>query len=172
VAKNKREFGNFLAGVSQGGGSVNRPASLGEDEYLAPNPMSRLFRLPGSVKRDPAIEGWMRERSGELGAIAQHWFEVMRECGDDVRELLHDGHPTACVGDAAFGYVNAFTAHVNVGFFRGAEIADPESLLEGSGKFMRHVKLRPERDVAGAALKELIETAYADMRQRVELEGR
>ena len=61
------------------------------------------------------------------GAIAQHWFEVMRGCGDDVRELLHDGHPTACVGDAAFAYVNAFTAHVNVGFFRGAEIADPSA---------------------------------------------
>ena len=74
----------------------------------------------------------MREHSGELGASAQRWFEVMRDCGDDVRELLHDDHPTACVGDAAFGYVNAFKAHVNVGFFRGAEIADPEGLLEGT----------------------------------------
>ncbi len=80
----------------------------------------------------------MREHSDELGAIAQRWFEAMRESGDDVRELLHDGHPTACVGDAAFAYVNAFKAHVNVGFFRGAEIADPERLLEGTGKFMRH----------------------------------
>ena len=48
--------------------------------------------------------------------------------------FMHDGHPTACVADAAFGYVNAFKAHVNVGFFRGAEIADPEGLLEGTGK--------------------------------------
>ena len=78
----------------------------------------------------------MSEHAGELGAIARRWFEVMRDCGDDVRELLHDGHPTACVGDAAFAYVNAFKAHVNVGFFRGAEIADPEHLLEGTGKFM------------------------------------
>jgi hypothetical protein len=92
-----------------------------------------------------------------LAAIARRWFEVMRDCGDDVRELLHDGHPTACVGDAAFAYVNAFTAHVNVGFFRGAELADPEGLLEGSGKLMRHVKLRPEGGVDTAALKKLIE---------------
>ena len=108
----------------------------------------------------------MRGPSAELGAIAQRWFEVMRDCGDDVRELLHDGHPTACVGDAAFGYVNAFTAHVNVGFFRGAELADPAGLLEGTGKFMRHVKLRPERDVDDVALTRLIETAYADMKRR------
>ena len=132
--------------------------------------MTQLLRFPGSVKRDPAIEVWMREHPGDLGAIAQRWFNVMRDCGDDVRELLHDGHPTACVGDAAFGYVNAFKAHVNVGFFRGADIADPESLLEGTGKFMRHVKLRPEQDVDGMALMKLIEAAYSDMRLRVSAE--
>ena len=112
----------------------------------------------------------MRGHSDELGAIAQRWFEVMRACGEDVRELLHDGHPTACVADAAFGYVNAFKAHVNVGFFRGAEIADPEGLLEGTGRFMRHVKLRPGGGVNAAALKKLIETAYTDMKGRLNAE--
>ena len=129
--------------------------------------MSQLLRFPSSIKRDPAIDSWMHDHSGDLGAIARHWFEVMRACGDDVQELLHDGHPTACVGDAAFAYVNAFKAHVNVGFFRGAEISDPGGLLEGDGKFMRHVKLRPERHVEARALMKLIETAYADMRRRV-----
>jgi len=109
----------------------------------------------------------MHEHSGELGVIAQDWFEVMRARGEDVRELLHDGHPTACVADAAFGYVNVFKAHVNVGFFRGAEIADPEGLLEGTGKFMRHVKLRPECGVNATALRKLIETAYTDMKGRL-----
>lgn len=91
----------------------------------------------------------------------------MRECGDDVRELIHDGAPTACVTDAAFAYVNAFKAHVNVGFFRGAELADPAGLLEGTGKYMRHVKLRPDRDIDAAALTALIQSAYADMKQRL-----
>jgi hypothetical protein len=129
--------------------------------------MSRLLRFPTAVQRDPAIEVWMHDHGGELGAIAQRWFEVMRNCGDDVRELLHDGHPTACIGDAAFAYVNAFTAHVNVGFFRGAEIADPQRLLQGTGKFMRHVKLRPESDIDEDALTQLIETAYTDMKSRL-----
>ena len=130
--------------------------------------MSQLLWFPGSVRRDPAVEVWMHDHSGELGAIARRWFDVMRACGHDVRELLHDGHPTACVGDAAFAYVNAFRAHVNVGFFRGAEIADPERLLEGTGRFMRHVKLRPESAVDAAALMKLIETAYTDMKERLE----
>ena len=110
----------------------------------------------------------MHAHSGELGAIARRWFEVMRGCGDDVRELLHDGHPTACIGDAAFAYVNAFTAHVDVGFFRGAEIGDPLGLLEGTGRFMRHVKLRPEGPVDVIALRKLIEVAYTDMKTRLE----
>jgi hypothetical protein len=132
--------------------------------------MSQLFRLPSSVKRDPSIDIWMEQHTGELGEIAKRWFAVMRACGDDVREVLHDGHPTACVADAAFAYVNAFNVHVNVGFFRGAEIADPDGLLEGTGKFMRHVKLSPALDLDAAALSRLIGTAYADMKARVQAE--
>jgi hypothetical protein len=133
--------------------------------------MTQLFRFPGAVARDPAIDGWMKEHSGELGVIAKRWFEVMRKCGTDVRELLHDGHPTACVADAAFAYVNAFSAHVNVGFFRGTEIVDPSGLLEGTGKFMRHVKLRPGADFDAAALAKLIEAAYANMKEHVQSEN-
>ena len=130
--------------------------------------MNRLMRFPNATKRDPGVETWMNAQSSEVRSIAKYWFHVMRDCGDDVRELLHDGHPTACVGDAAFGYVNAFTAHVNVGFFHGAELTDPNRLLEGAGKFMRHVKLRPEVDVDAAALLNLIDTAYIDIKRRLE----
>ena len=109
----------------------------------------------------------MRTHADELGEIARCWFEVMRNCGDDVRELLHDGHPTACVADAAFAYANAFKAHVNVGFFLGAELADPDGLLEGTGKFMRHVKLGPGRPVDHESLRTLIHAAYVDMKRRL-----
>ena len=132
--------------------------------------MSNLFRFTRAVRRDPAVEAWMRDHESELGKIAQHWFAVMRDCGDDVRELLHDGHPTACVTDAAFAYVNAFKAHINVGFFRGAGLADPAGLLEGTGKFMRHVKLRPGCNIDTRALKKLIVTAYKDMQQCLQAE--
>ena len=146
---------------------MNEMSSLERRAVLPGDATAGLFRFPGSVKRDPAVDAWMRRHSGALGAIARRWFDVMRGCGSDVREVLHDGHPTACVGDAAFGYVNAFTAHVNVGFFRGADLADPGGLLEGTGKAMRHVKLRPGRNVDAAALATLVEAAYADMKRRL-----
>jgi hypothetical protein len=127
-----------------------------------------LLRFNGAVERDPAIDLWMKEHAGELGAIAHQWFEVMRKCGDEVRELFHDGHPVACLGDVPFGYVNVFASHVNVGFFQGAALPDPAHLLEGAGKFMRHVKLRPGTAPNAAALRRLIEAAYSDIKARVE----
>ena len=129
---------------------------------------TELLRFNGARERDPAIERWMQEHRGELGAIAHQWFEVMRQCGDEVRELLHDGCPVACLGDAPFGYVNVFTSHVNVGFFHGAALKDPARLLQGGGKYMRHVKLRPGTATNDTALSWLIEAAYEDIKARVE----
>jgi hypothetical protein len=128
----------------------------------------RLMRFPTAVARDPSVDAWFESRGPGLGAIAREWFLCMRACGSDVRELLHDGHPTACVGDAAFAYTNAFTAHVNVGFFLGTSLGDPAGLLQGDGKYMRHVKLRPGVPVDPAALEALITAAYLDIRARLE----
>lgn len=128
---------------------------------------SELLRFDGAVERDPAIEAWFHEHTGELGMIARRWFEAMRACGDEVRELLHDGCPVACLGDAPFGSVNVFRAHVNVGFFQGAALPDPARLLQGEGRFMRHVKLRPGMAGNAAALAKLIRAAYVDIQERV-----
>ena len=127
-----------------------------------------LLRFNGTVERDPAIDAWLNAHGGELGGIAREWFEMMRRCGDEVREILHDGCPVACLGDAPFGYVNVFTAHVNVGFFHGAALPDPGRLLQGAGKFMRHVKLRPGVSINSASLSRLIVAAYSDIKTRVE----
>ena len=125
------------------------------------------MRFPNAARRDTSVDAWFSEPDHELRRVAQPWFERMRGCGADVRELLQDGHPTACVGDAAFGYVDAFSAHVNVGFFRGAALDDPAGLLEGAGKRMRHVKLRWAQPVNADALRALILAAYQDIRMRL-----
>ena len=129
--------------------------------------MSNLLRFPSAVQRDPGVDAWFSRPDDALRLVAQPWFEQMRACGADVRELLHDGHPTACVGDAAFGYVDAFSAHVNVGVFFGAALDDPAGLLEGAGKRMRHVKIRWAQPVNTEALSELIAAAYRDIRVRL-----
>jgi hypothetical protein len=132
--------------------------------------MNQILRFSGAVKRDPAVDVWLSAQAVALGSIAHRWFARMRKCGHDVRELVHDGCPVACVEDAPFGYVNVFRTHANVGFYHGADLADPMGLLEGTGKRMRHVKVKPNADLDSGALDALIDAAYADIKARLDLE--
>jgi hypothetical protein len=129
--------------------------------------MDGIFHFPSAVKHDPAVDAWLRAQRDDLRPLVETWFSRMRQCGGDVRELMHDGCPTACVGDGAFGYVNAFKQHVNVGFFFGALLNDPARLLEGTGKRGRHVKLRPGHEVDSVALARIIDAAYVDLQARL-----
>jgi hypothetical protein len=130
-----------------------------------------LLRFSGAVGRDPAVDAWLASRPGDLGDIARAWFARIRRCGSEVRELMHDGYATACVDDAPFAYVGVFQAHVNVGFFRGADLADPAGLLQGNGKRMRHVKIAPGRTPDERSLEALVAAAYRDIVERVRTAG-
>lgn len=129
--------------------------------------MPGLLTFTGAVKRDPAIVAWFAAQPDELRALAKPWFVRVRRCGPDVRELMHDGLATACVRDVPFAYVGVFAAHVNVGFFHGADLPDPARLLQGSGRHMRHVKLRPGVQIDASALAALITAAYVDVGMRL-----
>jgi hypothetical protein len=131
--------------------------------------MPAILRFTGAVERDPAIGRWLDAQPSELVSIARTWFTFMRQCGADVRELMHDGYPTVCVEDAPFAYVGVFRAHVNVGFFHGAALPDPAGLLQGTGKYMRHVKVKPGSALDGLSLEALITTAYRDILARLKV---
>lgn len=133
--------------------------------------MSAYLTFNGALEHEPAIDAWLAAQPAELGILARIWYARMRACGPEVRELLHDGCPTACVGDAPFAYVGVFTAHVNVGFFHGAALADPARLMQGAGKHMRHVKLRPGQAIDVDSLAALIDAAYDDIIERLRETG-
>jgi hypothetical protein len=139
------------------------PTIVDEDVDTMPG----LLRFNGAAKRDPAIATWLADQPDELRSLALPWLARMRRCGSDVRELMHDGLATACVGDAPFAYVGVFSAHVNVGFFHGASLPDPSGLLAGSGRYMRHVKLEPGMVLDESALAALISAAYRDIGMRL-----
>jgi len=132
--------------------------------------MDRLFRLTAAQRHNPKVDEWLSGEPYELYAIARHCFTQIRSCGDDVLELLHDGCPTACVGEGAFAYVNVFKSHVNVGFFTGAMLSDTQNLLEGSGKRMRHVQIKPGEEPESLALTAIIKQAYEDIKSRLDRE--
>ena len=126
--------------------------------------MDGLFIFENAIKQDPEVDAWIDEHNGPVGDIANLWISYLRNCGNDITEILHDGHPTFCVNQAAFAYVDAFKAHANIGFFRGADLQDPEALLEGLGKKMRHVKVRPDKPIEIGLLQALITEAYENIK--------
>ena len=58
-----------------------------------------------------------------------------------------------------FCYLAPFKKHLNLGFFYGADLADPQNLLEGTGKELRHIKIRSAEQLRQPAVRELIERA-------------
>lgn len=130
----------------------------------------QILRFTGARVKDDAIARWFDEQRPDLQAIARHWFARMRACGADVGEILHDGCPVVCVDDAPFAYVNAFTAHASVGFFHGASLPDPTRMLTGAGRYMRHVKIKPNVAINDSELDALVVAAYRDISNRLAAE--
>ena len=116
------------------------------------------MRFNGAVERDSAIDAWMKEHPGELGAMARQWFEVMRKCGDEVRELLHD-LPGCMFWRRALRLRQCNHFARKQGFFHGAALPDPARLCKAPASAC-HVKLRPGTVTNTATLSRLIDTAF------------
>ena len=123
---------------------------------------TELLRFNGNVERDSAIDAWMKKHGDELGIIAHGRFEAMRKCGDGVVRScmmavrLHVWAMRQCVHFPC-----------NVGFFHGAESPDPAHLLQDTGKFVRHIKLRPGHPQTPQGLSRLIDAAHSDIKTRL-----
>ncbi len=129
--------------------------------------MGKLLRYTGKDIQNINLDSWLKQKPQELHSIAIKWFTVIQNCGNDVQDIFHDGYPIGCVDNAPFAYVNIFQAHVNVGFFYGVELPDKTGLLEGNGKRMRHIKLKPDLKYDEKEIVSLIDFAYTDIKQRL-----
>ena len=129
-----------------------------------------------------------------LGSFAELLNELPAETNDKVkaiartlRELILAGFPEATevvrLGDgaASYGvgpkkmseshvYIMPKAAYVNLGFWHGVHLADPKGLLEGTGKKMRHVKVRSVEEAANPALRDLARAALAERKKALGLE--
>ncbi len=129
--------------------------------------MDKILRFSGKDLEDMTFAEWLESKPTDLGQIAKKWFLEMQNCGHDVESIIHDGYPIACYDQAPFAYVNAFTHHVNIGFFYGAELQDPYRMLEGSGKRMRHIKVKPGAWTNEEGIRSMIKAAYVDIKIRL-----
>ena len=86
-----------------------------------------------------ALGDWRGEVVGELDAM-------IRRTAPKATGSIKWAQPVY-EQDGPFAYVKAFTSAVNFGFWRGADLADADGRLEGTGDRMRHVKIRGPGDV-------------------------
>jgi hypothetical protein len=90
--------------------------------------------------------------------IAVALRELIRKAAPQLEETVKWGYP-CFLGSEKVCSIMAFKDHVNLAFFRGAELADPHGLLEGTGKGMRHVKFRSVSDIRAKTLAALVKAA-------------
>ena len=118
-------------------------------------------------------------KSGQFRDLLELASEPLRPVMESVRALIFEIHPDVCevvrLGEKAasygcgprkmidgYAYIMPFRSWVNLGFFQGASLRDPQCLLEGTGAKLRHLKLRTVADTEQPGVRVLIEEAYAE----------
>ncbi len=129
--------------------------------------MAKLLRFTGKDLQDIDMNSLLEGKPTDLQPIALKWLTAIKNSGPEVEQIFHDNYPIGCVDEAPFVYVNVFAAHVNVGFFYGVDLQDPKGLLEGTGKRMRHIKLKTNSNYADEDILLLLQHAYLDIAERL-----
>ncbi len=98
----------------------------------------------------------------EVRALTQRLRDLMRETAPEAEETPQKGWKTLSyrTGRGIFAFIAPHKAHVDLGFYEGADLPDPEGVLEGTGKKLRHVKIRSDVDIRPDAFAALIRAAW------------
>ena len=110
------------------------------------------------------VDGWLAEVDDPERDLAAAVLEFVRATLEDAEETVKWNQPCWVVAGANCLYVSAQDGYVNLGFYDGAALDDSAGLLEGTGKRMRHVKVRSADALADDALSELVAAAEAHAR--------
>ena len=128
--------------------------------------MNDLLRFPSAVRRDPRIEAWFSDFADPLRLMTRTWFERMRGCGADARELLHDGCPVACVGDAPFGS-STRSRLMLMSASTMAHACGSRRPARRRGQAYASCEAAPGKELDAEALSDLIVAAYHDIWRRL-----
>jgi len=105
------------------------------------------------------IDASLRKKSPELQEVAQRLRALVRKIVPGVKESINPWRMPTLEFHGPMCYFSVGKNHVTFGFLRGTWLDDPEKLLEGTGKNLRHVKLRSVEDVVRSGLRKLVKQA-------------
>jgi len=107
---------------------------------------------------EKSVEGYIASLEPWQAEIARKVRTIVRESAPQARESFKWAQPVYEM-NGPFAYIKAFKSAVNFGFWRGADLRDPQGLLQGSGEKMRHVKLNNPDEIDAAALADFVQQA-------------
>ncbi len=114
------------------------------------------------------FEDLLRLAREPLRPVMVRLRDLVLEVHPDAYEVVRLGERAASYGCGprkmidGYAYIMAFRSWVNLGFFRGTSLPDPEGLLEGTGVRLRHVKVRSVDDAERPGVRRLIQEALTD----------
>ena len=104
--------------------------------------------LSGSTPEVRSLVGTLRTLVSEAAPTAT---ETVKQ---GWRTITYEGKGIVC-------YIAPLLKHVDLGFYNGVQLEDPERLLKGHGKKLRHVKIWEEKDIRRADFQNLVKEAFA-----------
>jgi hypothetical protein len=107
----------------------------------------------------PWIDVYLARKGTPLRETAQGLRRLMKRTVPDCKETVNPWKLPTFESNGPMCYFSIGKNHVTFGFLRGNSLPDPGKLLEGTGKSLRHVKLRSAADLQRPALKKLIQSA-------------
>ena len=116
------------------------------------------------------FEDVIADAGEDLQSIARRLRALIKAAHPDAFEAPRPGERTIAYGvgpkkmTEAYVYIGLQRHHVNLGFYHGASLRDPDGLLEGTGKALRHVKVRSGADADLPALGRLVKAALHERR--------
>lgn len=120
--------------------------------------------MAGSENTNAGVEQFFGCIPAPLGKLAASLRAIVKTAAPQAREEIKWGFP-CYTQNSMLCYIRPAKAHLTFGFYKGASLTDPENLLEGTGKGLRHVKIRRSGDIRANIFSRWI-------REAVELNGR
>jgi hypothetical protein len=119
---------------------------------------------------DPRLLGFLAVYDRNIAELALALREMVLESAPEAIESIYDAYSAVSIGFSftgrlkdGFCHIATYTHHVNLGFNRGASLPDPEKILEGTGKMIRHIKIAREGDLAAPFLPRYLQAAIAQV---------
>jgi hypothetical protein len=113
-------------------------------------------------KKDPASHNeYLSEKNLGIQEAANQLRALVKKTLPEAKEGINPWHVPIFESNGPICYYMAGKNHITLGFIRGTSLPDPENLLEGTGKNLRHVKIKSAADLKQKGMRELLKSAAA-----------